>query len=39
LVKPTSLFDFNDDITVVPVRSDGCKVSPKDAGVNKVEVY
>ncbi|CAG8491574.1 4268_t:CDS:1, partial [Dentiscutata heterogama] len=39
LVKPTSLFDVNDDIIVVPVRSDGSEVSPKDAGVNKVDVY
>ncbi|CAG8808772.1 11890_t:CDS:2, partial [Dentiscutata erythropus] len=38
-VKPTSLFDVNDDITVVPVRSDGSEVSPKDAGVSSVDVY
>ncbi|CAG8612025.1 18057_t:CDS:2 [Dentiscutata erythropus] len=38
-VAPTSLFDVNDDINIVPVRLNGSEVSLKDAGVTKCEVF
>ncbi|CAG8757341.1 27225_t:CDS:2, partial [Dentiscutata erythropus] len=39
LVKPTSLFDVNNDIKIVPVMLNGTGVNIKDAGVTSVQVF
>ncbi|KAF0384961.1 Di-copper centre-containing protein [Gigaspora margarita] len=38
-VKPTSIFDVNHDINIVPVLLDGKSVGPKDAGVTTIEAF
>ncbi|CAG8505735.1 20245_t:CDS:2 [Dentiscutata erythropus] len=39
LLSSLAIFDVNKDINIVPVTLDGKGVSPKDAGVSKVEVF
>ncbi|CAG8468901.1 6113_t:CDS:2 [Dentiscutata erythropus] len=39
LMNSTSIFDIDEDIKIVPVFLDGKGVSPKEAGVNMIEVF
>jgi hypothetical protein len=39
LLNPAAIFDVDNDINIVPCYLDGTEISPKEAGVKKVEVY
>ncbi|CAG8613985.1 656_t:CDS:2 [Gigaspora margarita] len=39
LLKPTSLFNIDTDINIVPIMMNGYEVSPKNAGVTLVQVF
>ncbi|CAG8437097.1 2127_t:CDS:2 [Scutellospora calospora] len=39
MLNPSAIFDVEKDISIVPVTLDGKGVSPKEAGVKKIEIF